>query len=116
MSEMELTADHLVVIGGGRLVADSGLRRFIEENSSAYVRVRSPRSHELAAALRAGDGAVSPDGDALVVRGLSGDAVGDIAAANGIGLHELSCHHESLEDVYTRLTVDRVEFVGGRDV
>jgi ABC-2 type transport system ATP-binding protein len=113
MSEMELVADHLVVIGRGRLIADLPMRDFIERNSQAVTLVRSPQASELRAILEAGGAqvALDPTG-AWRVSGPDAATVGDVALRHGIGLHELTPRHSSLEDVYTRLTQASVEYRG----
>ncbi len=111
MSEMALTADHLVVIGQGRLLADTSMARFIEENSRAYVQVRSPDPERLRDVL-AGAGlrpAQQPDG-AFEVEGVPAARVGEIAAANGVVLHELTRRQASLEEAFMRLTHGAVEY------
>jgi len=113
MSEMALTATDLVVIGRGRLIADTTVEDFIASNTEATVLVRSPRPEELAAALRsAGAGVVpGPDGG-LLVTGLDAAAIGDTAHAAGLVLHELSPQHASLEEVFMDLTADMVDYHG----
>ena len=105
MAEMELTADDLVVVARGRLVAESSLEAFVRANTTSAVTVRTGSPAQLGRALhRAGVGfAVSPD-DALLVTGAEPAAVGRIAAAEGIALDELTRVRESLEDVFLRLT------------
>lgn len=111
MSEMELTADHLVVIGRGRLIADTTVSEFIDRHSQAVTLVRSPRASELKAVLEAGGAQVKldPKGGWRVV-GPDTATIGDVALRHGIGLHELSPLRSSLEDVYTRLTAPSVEY------
>ncbi|MCF2531029.1 ABC transporter ATP-binding protein [Yinghuangia soli] len=115
MSEMEVTADHLIVIGQGRLIADTTMRDFIERNSQAYTVVRSPQAEQLAGLVTAKGGTVAPDGDsgALRVTGPEPAAIGDLAAEHGIALHELSPRFATLEEVYMRLTQDSVEYRSG---
>ncbi|MGW1996028.1 ABC transporter ATP-binding protein [Embleya sp. NPDC001921] len=116
MSEMEVTADHLIVIGQGRLIADTSMRDFIERNSTAHTVVRSPQADKLAELLTAKGGTIAPEGDAgaLRVTGPDTAAIGDIAAEHGIALHELSPRFASLEEVYMRLTQDSVEYRSDR--
>ncbi|GCD97377.1 ABC transporter ATP-binding protein [Embleya hyalina] len=116
MSEMELTADHLIVIGQGRLIADTSMRDFIERNSTAHTVVRSPQADKLAELLAAKGGRITPEGDTggLRVTGPDTAAIGDIAAEHGIALHELSPRFASLEEVYMRLTQDAVEYRSNR--
>ena len=111
MSEMAMTAQHLIVIGRGRLIAYTGMEEFIAGAAPSVVRVRSTDPDALAARLRSREVAVSPDGDgALVVSGLSTDEVGRVAGAAGITLLELTAQHASLEEAFMDLTRDAVEF------
>ncbi|MCZ7433710.1 ABC transporter ATP-binding protein [Streptomyces sp. WMMC1477] len=111
MSEMALTADHLIVIGQGRLLADTSMRQFIRENSRSYVRVRTPEPERLRDAL-AGAGLTAADsGDgALEVDGAESDRVGELAAGEGLVLHELSPQQASLEEAFMRLTAGSVQY------
>jgi ABC-2 type transport system ATP-binding protein len=111
MSEMELTADHLIVIGRGRLIADTTVQGFIEANSRSVTRVRSPRAADLKAVLESAGARVELDPTGgWRVAGPDTAAIGDLALRHGIGLHELSPVRSSLEDVYTRLTDTSVEY------
>ena len=111
MNEMALTAQHLIVIGRGRLIADTGVADFVARAGNGVVRVRSTDPEALAARLRSPQVAVSPDGDgALTVSGLSSDQVGRIAGAAGITLLELTAEQASLEDAFMTATGDAVEF------
>ena len=107
MGEMELTADHLVVIHHGRLLADQPLAAFIADHTTERVRVRTPQRDALRAALaRTGLDAADHPGaaDRLDVLGCTTDRVGQIAAAAGIGLSELTDVRDSLEDVFLTMT------------
>jgi ABC-2 type transport system ATP-binding protein len=111
MSEMALTADHLIVIGRGKLIADTSVDDFVARASHKVVLVRSPELERLRHVL-AGPG-VSFDAaerGAVEVHGLTADQVGDAAAAAGIALHELTPHQASLEEAFMDLTRDDVEF------
>jgi ABC-2 type transport system ATP-binding protein len=111
MSEMALTATHLIVIGKGRLLADTGVEAFIATAASGAVRVRSTDPAALAALLRAREVTVSAAGDgALTVSGLSTDEVGMAAGAAGITLLELTAQQASLEEAFVDMTRDAVEF------
>jgi ABC-2 type transport system ATP-binding protein len=111
MSEMAMTAQHLIVIGRGRLIADTGVEAFIAGAARAGVRVRSTHPDELAGLLRPCAAAVSRDGDgALRVSGLSTDEVGRLAGAAGITLLELTALQASLEEAFVDMTSDAVEF------
>jgi ABC-2 type transport system ATP-binding protein len=111
MSEMALTADHLVVIGRGRLIADQPVSEFVAQSSRASVRVRTPAPDTLRAALTEAGATLQtePDG-AFVVSGLAAAAIGDLAAGLGLALHELSPHAASLEEAFMELTHESVEF------
>jgi ABC-2 type transport system ATP-binding protein len=111
MSEMALTADHLIVIGRGRLIRDEGVNDFIEASSQRSVRVSSPQVDRLASLL-AGDGAkVRPLTEgAIEVLGVDAAAIGERAAAHGIVLHELTPQKASLEEAFMELTSDSVEY------
>jgi len=111
MSEMENTADHLIVIGRGRLIADCTMAEFIARSSGAAVRVRTPAPDQLVMAVAAegGKATAQPDGT-LIVQGMAADKVGDIAFANGVRLHELTAMRASLEEAFMELTADSVEY------
>jgi ABC-2 type transport system ATP-binding protein len=111
MSEMENTADHLIVIGRGRMIADCTMSEFIARSSATAVRVRSPLAQQLAQAVTtAGATAVTmPDG-AVEVRGMSTEQIGDLAFTMGARLHELAPVRASLEEAFMELTADSVEY------
>jgi ABC-2 type transport system ATP-binding protein len=116
LTEMSLTAEHLIVIGRGQLIADSSVKDFTG-GAHITVRVRSPRLGELQSALAAAGLRSVPipedDGSpALSLENVTTDQVGDIAAANGIGLHELSGSTASLEEVFMSMTAGSVEYHG----
>src|SRR5215469_13904164 len=111
MSEMEHTADHLLVIGRGRLISDCTVAEFIAANSRQSVRVRTPQPAELASVVMAAGGRVRDDGDGtVVVQGLPVDQIGDLAFEHRIRLHELAPTQASLEEAFMELTADSVEF------
>jgi ABC-2 type transport system ATP-binding protein len=112
MSEMEQTADHLIVIGRGRLIADTDVASFVAQASSgAPVRVRSPQGAELAEALSAIGGRTdSLEDGALQVSGLTSDQIGELAAAQHLVLHELTPLQVSLEDAFMSITKESVEY------
>ncbi|GAB2957021.1 ATP-binding cassette domain-containing protein [Micromonospora polyrhachis] len=116
MSEMQLTADQLVVIGRGRLIADAPITEVIAASSATAVRVRSPQPAGLAALaerLIARSARVEATGDGEVtVTGASGEQVGDLAHELGVRLHELSIRSASLEEAYLELTAGSVEYAG----
>ncbi|HEX5292965.1 MAG TPA: ATP-binding cassette domain-containing protein [Streptosporangiaceae bacterium] len=111
MSEMENTADHLIVIGRGKLIADCTVAEFIAANSRQSVRVRTPQAAGLAPVLSAAGAAVRNDGAGqLMVSGLTADAIGDLAFDNAIRLHELAPALASLEEAFMELTSASVDF------
>ncbi|MCG8964469.1 MULTISPECIES: ABC transporter ATP-binding protein [Streptomyces] len=111
MSEMALTADHLVVIGQGRLLADTSMAEFIEENSRGYVRIRTPQRERLLDVLHdAGITVVESGAEVLEVDGDKSEAIGELAARNQIVLHELSPQRASLEEAFMQLTAESVEY------
>jgi ABC-2 type transport system ATP-binding protein len=110
MSEMALTADHLVVIGRGRLLADTGVREFIEGGSHGSVLVRSSDQARLATLLERAGATVQAADDGLVVLGLSAAQIGELAVRHDIVPHELATRHASLEAAYMELTRDTVEY------
>lgn len=112
LAEMSNTADRLVVIGRGRLIASTTVTEFVATSAADAVRVRSPQLDSLAGLLAdAGiDARAEADGSALAVRGAAIEVVGDLAARNGIALHELSTQRGSLEEAYLKLTDDQVEY------
>jgi ABC-2 type transport system ATP-binding protein len=113
LSEMALTADHLIVVGRGRLIAESSVAEFIERSSHNYVRVRSPQLEQLEKLLIAEGATIDHEGDStLAVAGVTEDAVGELAALFGITLHELSPQTASLEEAFMELTSDSVEYHG----
>jgi ABC-2 type transport system ATP-binding protein len=110
MSEMENTADHLIVVGRGRLIADCGMAEFIEPSSGQAVMVRTPSPDALARAVAAAGGSVTRESDQLRVRGLSEEEVGDIAFANGVPVYHLAAAKVSLEQAFMELTADSVDY------
>jgi ABC-2 type transport system ATP-binding protein len=110
MSEMENTAEHLVVIGLGKLLADLSTKDFIAANSAGMVRVRTPQAEEMLAALRtAGLQPTVADGH-IEVLGTTTEAIGDLAAANRLTLHELYTQRSSLEQAFMEMTRESVEY------
>lgn len=112
MSEMALTADRLIIIGRGRLIAQTTVEDFLASGTGNFIRVRSPQAPALAEALEAsGAGVLHLAGDTLKVTGITTtDEVGALARANGLTLQELSAQQESLEDRYLELTGDSVDY------
>jgi ABC-2 type transport system ATP-binding protein len=118
MSEMQLTAEHLIVIGRGRLIADTSVAEFVEQASAgASVRVRSPAAERLANLMRSRGALVetATSDDVLLVSGASATAIGEAASSAGIVLHELTPQQVSLEDAFMRITRNEVAYrAGGR--
>jgi ABC-2 type transport system ATP-binding protein len=113
MSEMALTADHVVVIGKGRLIAEQPTAELVAR-SGGGVLVRTPRPEVLAPVLSRAGGTVTAVGpDALEVAGLTAAHIGELALTAGVALHELTPRTGSLEDAYMALTSTSVEFRGG---
>ena len=112
LAEMALTADHLVIIGRGRLIADTATRDFVQQGAGTSVRVRSPQAARLRDALTAARATVdaAQDDPTLVVRGLDVAAVGDVAFAHGIPLHELTEVTASLEEAFLALTEGEAQY------
>jgi ABC-2 type transport system ATP-binding protein len=111
MSEMALTADHLIIIGRGRLLADLPTAEFIAASARGDVLVRSPRPDDLARLLASHGATVAPEsGGGLAVSGMDAPTIADLAAEHGIGVHELTPRHASLEDAYLDITKDSVEY------
>ena len=111
MSEMAVTADHLIIIGRGRLIRDVGLEAFVDEWSKNVVRVRSPQASELREAVLGPDVRVaSTEPSLLEIEGLTAAQIGDAAARNGLVIHELTPEKTSLEAAFMELTRDETEF------
>ena len=117
MSEMEHTADHLIVIGRGQLLADCTMEEFIARSSGQTVRVSTPQPELLAKAVAEAGGTIIPGGggDTLTVSGLIAAQVGDIAFEHGVRLHELTVVRASLEAAFMELTADSVEYRAAGD-
>jgi ABC-2 type transport system ATP-binding protein len=113
MSEMALTADHLIVIGRGRLIADMAVDEFVRKASGNIVHVRTPQVERLRDLLLGPDVTVTSLTPGLLeVNGLTAEHIGETAAANGIVLHELTPQQASLEEAFMELTREDVEFRG----
>jgi ABC-2 type transport system ATP-binding protein len=114
MSEMSLTAEHLLVIGRGSILADTGMSDFIERFSAAHVRVRSPHAARLAGVLEsAGLQLLDGDRDLLTVRTDDTRRVGELAGDAGLHLHELTLVRSSLEEAFMSLTAASVDYAAG---
>ncbi|KAA0022125.1 ABC transporter ATP-binding protein [Antrihabitans cavernicola] len=117
LSEMAQTAEHLVVIGRGKLISDSTVQQFIDRSSESTVRVRSPQLDQLRSVLTSQGLTVREDGTALegpalVVVGSTTDAIGQAAGSNGITLLELAAQRGSLEEAFMKLTGGDVQYHG----
>ncbi len=111
MSEMSLIADRLIIIGRGRLIAQTTIEDLLENGSGNFVRVRSPQGDALAKLLQAQGAAVVRQTDGtLRITGATTEAVGELARANGFTLQELSAQQASLEDRYMELTRDSADY------
>ncbi|MFD6416688.1 ABC transporter ATP-binding protein [Streptomyces sp. NPDC060194] len=111
MSEMALTAEHLIVIGQGRLLADLPMADFISQNSRTYVRLRSPQQERLRDVLAGAGLTAQPAQDgALEVDGATSEQLGELAAEHQVTLHELSPQRASLEEAFMQMTAGSVEY------
>ncbi|MFJ6633281.1 ABC transporter ATP-binding protein [Streptomyces sp. NPDC091376] len=116
MSEMALTADHLIVIGRGQLLSDMSIKDFISHNSADFARVRTPATEpqqreKLTSVLTEAGGQVMPEPDGgLRVTGLALPAISDLAHGADVRLWELSPHQASLEEAYMRMTQGAVDY------
>jgi len=111
MNEMAVTADHLIVIGRGKLVADCSTDEFIDRSTEKSVLVRSPDAGRLGELISAEGGRVTSEGDGLLdVAHLEAARIGELASANGVVLHELTPRRGSLEDAFMELTRESVEY------
>ncbi len=112
MSEMALTADHVIVIGKGRLLEDADVATMVSKAGTSVL-VRSPDASRLVDLLRGAGATVAPaDDTSMVVTNLDAAAIGELAAQASVVLHELSPHRASLEEAFMALTKDHVEFEG----
>jgi ABC-2 type transport system ATP-binding protein len=112
MSEMALTADHLIVIGKGRLIADASVAEVIAQASASHVKVVSPQAGALRSLITAAGAETETDGDdTLIVTGLECRDVGIIAAGGGITLFELSRQEASLEEAFMEMTRGSAEYL-----
>jgi ABC-2 type transport system ATP-binding protein len=109
---MERTADHVIVIGKGKLVADTSMAEFTRQAAGDTVRVVSPQALALEAVLAQAGGSVTadPEPSALLVSGLDAARIGELALEHGIVLHELAAKRNTLEHAFMELTRDQVEY------
>ena len=112
MSEMQQIAEHLVVIGRGRLIADCPVAEFVSRGAGQRVRVRSPQLDALRRLIAEAGGSAEPDGPAMTVSGLAPEAIGELAATHSVVLHELTPVGASLEEAFMQLTSESVEYHG----
>jgi ABC-2 type transport system ATP-binding protein len=113
MSEMALTADHLIVVGRGRLVADESISSLVARSSRHTVLVRTPQTERLRIVLSEAGGLVRDSGDGgLEITGLDAAHIGGLALAHGVAVHELTPRRASLEEAYMELTADALEYTG----
>jgi ABC-2 type transport system ATP-binding protein len=115
MSEVSMMADWLIVVGRGRLIADTTVEAFVQLAAGDAVRVRTPELERLRSIAGTIDGVTVKDDESgnragLLLQGISSEAVGELAAANRIVLHELAPEQASLEEAFMRLTMDSVEY------
>jgi len=114
MSEMALTADHIIVLGRGRIIADAPVADILAGSTRTAVKLRSPRAEQLAQLLQGPQVSISTTEQGLLtVTGLTAEVIGDAAAGAGIPLHELTPVGASLEEAYMELTQDDVEYHAG---
>jgi ABC-2 type transport system ATP-binding protein len=114
MTEMSMTADHLIVIGRGRVLADCTVAEFMTEHAASYVRVKSPAIGEVAGLLERSGLEVAKVDDELRVQGLDAPSIGELVGRHGHYLHELTLVRSSLEDAFMTLTADSVEYHAGQ--
>jgi ABC-2 type transport system ATP-binding protein len=113
MNEMAVTAEHVIVVGRGRLIADLGVEELVRRASGGSVRVRSPEAAQLRDLLTGlGATVTSTEGGLLEVQGATPERIGDLARDNRIAIHELVIEHASLEEAFMELTAESVEFEG----
>ncbi len=113
MNEMAVTAEHIIVVGRGRLIADVDVDEFLRSASTSTVRVRSPETSRLAELLAGPDVTVVPSEDgALRITGLTTASIGDQARDHGLAIHELTAENASLEEAFMEMTADAVEYHG----
>jgi ABC-2 type transport system ATP-binding protein len=111
MSEMAQTADRLIIIGRGRLIAQMAIGELLASGPGSFVRVRSPEAEALAGLLTAQGATVTVDsGNTLTVTGATAEAIGEAARSGGLTLTELSAQQASLEDRYMELTRDSADY------
>ncbi|GHF57441.1 ABC-2 type transport system ATP-binding protein [Amycolatopsis bartoniae] len=113
LSEMALTASNLVVIGRGKLITQSSTKEFVARAAENTVKVRSPHLDRLRPAVEQAGGRVTESDEGILVSEMDSDKIGELAAENGVVLHELSPQTGSLEQAFMQLTGDSVEYHTG---
>lgn len=117
MSEMALTADHVIVVGRGRLLADTSIQELLRTNARSSTLVRTPDPAAFTEVINERGGSVRPDDDdatALLVSGVGTSEIGELAARHGLTLHELTPRQPSLESAFLELTSESVDFRANR--
>ncbi|UED85573.1 ABC transporter ATP-binding protein [Streptomyces profundus] len=113
MSELELTAEHLIIIGRGRLLADTPMREFIDAHSRPATLVRAAEAERLREVLETAGARVGADArGGWLAEGPTAEAIGELALAHGVALSELTPHRSSLEEVYTAMAAAATEYQG----
>ncbi len=115
MSEMEETAEHILVIGRGRLIADASIAEFTQNSTGSHVRVVSPQSSEFAPLLERAGATVRLDDHTLTVTGLAAPRIGELASEHRVLLHELTPRRASLEAAFMEFTQDSVQYQAASD-
>ncbi len=110
ISEMALTADRLIVIGRGRLIAETSVADFVSRSGGGAVKLVTPDLHAFTSSLAAAGATVSAAEESLIVEGLTASEIGDLAKQQGLRIHELTPITASLEDAFMELTHDEVEY------
>jgi ABC-2 type transport system ATP-binding protein len=110
MSEMEATADHVIVIGRGRLIADASIDAFTRQSAATRVRVVSPDADRFVPLLRQAGASVTTAEGVLTVRGMEAACVGKLAGQHRVELHELAPERTSLEAAYMALTGNSIDY------
>lgn len=110
MTEMEATADHIIVIGRGRLIADASIAEFTQQSTSSHVRVVTPQAVDFCPVLKQAGASIRYEEGAIIVTGMEAPMIGTLAAANRIELHELSPRRASLESAFMELTQGSQEY------
>jgi ABC-2 type transport system ATP-binding protein len=110
MSEMEETADHVIVIGQGRLIADESIAAFTQRGRNSHVRVVAPQAERLAPVLERAGATVTLAEGALIVMGMDAREIGQLAATHDFELHELASRRASLEDAFMELTEGSLDY------